>query len=589
MDSFRSPGSRDLGSEEGSEAVEWRRWGQEALDEAQRLDKPLFLSIRHGGSYWSWAMEESFRDPRVAKLLNRDFVPVQEDQAEMTHLALASRALCQIMGGRDGWPLNVFMTFDRRPFFAGSYMPLESADSRMPGLLEVLLRVKWLWLMKRDTLERAASSYQSQLAQALQAAEGPLKDPDQLRAQALADLMESSDSQWGGFDQGPKFPQVPRLLLLARLSQDHRARDLLDRTLTAMAVGALQDHLEGGFHGYCLDRHWRVPCLGRRLLEQTAIAWAYLEGYRVFESPLYRRAALGCLRAVVDRLGRDGLLSCGEDLFSSGRDGADYYLWTRSEILEVLAGEGPWFCRTSGITDQGNFPEVSTGRPSGKNVLWMEPTEAPQLERLAASWAALAQRRRTRPNPPQEDRVLTGAVGLFAGVAARAARTLGEPQWAQESQRILEALLDQMAQGDQLFHCLSGGIRRGPANLEDYSALAWGCLELFQVTEVPRWLDLGAQWTQRAQEIFGSGGALVLMPSGTLELAPCWDGGDGLVPSGNAMAVQNLLALHRLTGQRHWLQKAREILESFGAALASYPSAYSGLVLGALDLAQQEG
>ncbi len=577
-----------------AKGVLWRNWDKGALEEAKKADKPVFLIIHHGGSRWSHAMEESFKNPEVVKLLNQNFVAILAEQEEVPHLALAARTLCQLMNGRGGWPLNLFMTPDRRPFFAGSYMPTESSNPQMPGLLDVLRRIKWLWLMKREQMEAAADSFQAQLAQALLPAEGPL--PEGLRSRALSELLEASDQEWGGFGRQPKFPQVPRLLLLACLSDDPRAKKLLDHTLTAMAAGALRDHLEGAFHSYCLDRQWRVPNLGRRLIDQTAILRAYVEGYKIFESPLYRNVIQRGLTSVLERLRRDdGLLSTGENLFHSEGTKEDYYLWTKGEIWDILGEEGAFFCQACGITEEGNFPDPLTGKNQGKNVLWLDlaasgySNVSDLMQRLEPCWSELSKVQLNRDAPPLEDRAVTASTALFAGVLARASRVLGAPQWAQESEKILRAMTGTMIRGTELFHGFFNGEPHGEANLEDFSALIWTCLELFQSGGSQEWLDLGELWSQRALETFGDRGAMALMPPGTLEIMASWDGGDGLVPSGNAMMVRNFTTLWGLTGDKSWRDHGRSILDSFGGALKEYPGACAGLVLGAFDLTGPPG
>lgn len=578
----------------GAGCVAWKLWNRETLQEAADQDKPICLCVTNNGSRWSHAMKTTFEDLEAAKLLNEDYIPVLTDHEDVPHLSLAARALAQIMLGHAGWPLMVFMTPERKPFFASAYMPLQSKDPRVPGLLDVLRRVKWLWLMKRPQVNETAESYSSQLAAALSPYTAPLRGG--LGERAEEQLLSTSDAQFGGFGDTPKFIQAPKLALAAWLCGDSgRLREFLDTSLSALASGAIYDHLSGGFHDYCYDRRWSQPCLGRHAAQSVAGLWAFVEGFEIFQSPAYWHVADDTIWSLIFGFDRgDGLLNGGDDVHDAAAvDG--YYLWTREEIEKILGDRAEAFCQAYGVTSQGNFIDTLTGKPSGKNALRLtglsdmddrsgrDMTEI--WDELSEGRAKLASARLDRPRPAVEERVSVRANACFAAVLARAARLMDRPVYLEQAEKVLRAVLRcAVDEKGALCHTLYGESRGGEATLDDVASLVWAFLELLKTTGSPEWLAGACAWSETADELFGAEGAMRLVRADALEVLPAWDAGDDHLPSGNGMMVNNLVTLYLQTGEERWKDRAQSIVDAFGGALNEYPAACASLLIGALRL-----
>lgn len=578
----------------GGNIVAWRLWSAEALAEAQQQDKPICLCVSSNGSRWSHAMKATFEDAEAAKLLNEDYIPVLTDSEDVPHLTLAARALAQIMLGHSGWPLVVFMTPQLKPFFASSYMPLQSKDSRMPGLLDVLRRIKWLWLMKRPQVDETAESYCSQLAEALLPYTAPIEGS--LRERACEQLAASFDMAHGGIGERPKFPQVPKLALAAWLcSGDDRLKKGLESALSAIASGAVYDHLSGGLHDYCTDAAWTQPCLGKHLAQSAAAVWIFAEGFKLFRSPAYWHAADDTVWSMIFSFDRgDGLLYFGDDIHDTARID-DYYLWTKDEITQILGGTADQFCRAYGVTEQGNFIDTLTGSPSGRNALCLTGLgelenrgdgDMTQIwEELSADRAKLASVRLERPKPEADVRISVRANACFAAVLARAARIMDRPAYLEYAEKIVRALLQHACgENNALCRTIYDGVRDGDAGLDDVAALIWAFLELLKTTDSPEWLAMACSWSETADELFGAEGAMRLVRDSSLEVLPAWEAGDDHLPSGNGMMVNNLVTLYVQTGEERWKDRAQSIISSFGGALNSYPAACASLLMGALRL-----
>ncbi len=574
--------------------VEWKVWDDETLSRASELDHPVCLCVFNDSSRWSHVMKSNFDEPEIVKMLNEDFMPVLADADEAPHLALAARALAQIMLGHAGWPLFIFMTPRKKPFFASSYMPQSCEDARTPGLLQVLRRIKWLWLMQREKLNEAAESYAAQLGEALSPFSAPVEK--NLAERAATGLLEEADFQWGGFGRVPKFPQAQKLSLAALLYEHdvekEKFRVVLHKSLMAFFAGGLYDHLAGGFHDYCYDREWQQPWLGKHLGQNIAILSAFLDGFRLFDNPLYRHLVEKSISSLSARFDRgDGLLYSGEDI-SDGKIVDAYYLWNYDELTQALGDGASDFCSASGVTPEGNYCDPLMRTNTGKNVLTFsglsqiftgnEVDAAARMEDFVSKCEKLLHIRQMRRAPELQQRVLTRENAHFARILARTSRLFDDTEYHDSAQNMMKNLLDESVDGENIRHSLDEVGR--VAVLDDYAAVIAASLELFRASDRPVWLETAKKWCTKASEIFGADGAFRLVPEGTLEIVPAWDAGDDLFSSGNGVMLNNLVSLYELTGETTWMNRAEKIIVAFGGALNKYPTSCAGLMIGALRL-----
>lgn len=566
--------------------IKWLEWDDETLKRAADLDRPICLCVINNTSRWSHAMKDNFGHDEIVKMLNNDFIPVMVDCVDAPHLALAARATSQIMMGYSGWPLFLFLTPSKKPIFAAAYMPTDSEDTHVPGLLQVLRRIKWLWLMKRSQLNFSADSYGIQLEGALHPYTAPA--PDRLAELAATRLLEDEDVRNGGFGGAPKFPHASKLLLAAWLiengTESEKLSSLFDRALTTIASGGLYDHIGGGFHDYCRDGEWKQPYLGKHLEQNTAILLAFIEGARILKKPFCNRIIEETLSAIVRAFDLGGLLSSGEDVGSS-QEVDPYYLWDFDEIGEVLGESAEAFRSAFGVTREGNYAAPLTQQPTRKNVLNMTGHGQEELAYLFFDEKKkLLQARSGRRIPELEKRIPVRGNAAFAALLARVARILGMSDCLDQAAKLLETLLNEAVHDGKLCHMLYDGAPHGQASLDDVASLVWACIELYRAGHEDRWLEAAKEWSHRADELFGSEGAMRLTPEASTDIVPTWEGGDDTLPSGNGVMLNNLVTLASLTGEKGWEDRAGQIVHAFGGALAEYPCVCAFLTVGALRL-----
>ena len=580
-----NPFARRMG--EGS--VGWRQWNAETLRRAASLDRPLCLCLINNGSRWSHMMKANFEEPEIIGMLNNDFIPVLADSDDVPHLALAARAMAQIMLGHAGWPLFIFMTPEKKPIFACSYLPKQSEIPESPGLLEVLRRIKWLWLMKRPQIDEASASYGAQLEEALSPYTAPLEEG--LEARAAGQLLAEMDLQNGGWGTAPKFPQAPKLLLCSYLGRkSEKLRAHFDRSLAALFREGLYDHLDAGFHDYCCDQKGQIPYLGNHLAQNAAVLDVFVEALRKAPNPVYREVVEGSIVLLRRTLSEEnGLLCSGDDVRDMSAIDR-YYLWSKDEIDGLLHENSAVFCRLYGITSEGNYSDPLTQKKTGENVLRLSAMpesgeHAPELwEKIENARRILRECRSRRKVPEKEARISVKANACFAAVLAQASGVLGRKEYQEQAEEIMKSLSAAAVSRDDLCHTLYDGVRDGEGGLEDYASFIWASLKLYQASGSASWLGAAETWSARADELFGACGAMRLVREGTLEILPAWDAGDGFLPSGNGMMANNLLELYRATIDERWLTRAQSIVDAFGGALNEYPAACASLTLGALKL-----
>lgn len=316
--------------------VDWYPWGSEAFEKAKREDKPIFLSSGYSTCHWCHVMEkESYEDEEVAELMNEAFVSIKIDREERPDIDGIYMKVCQAMSGSGGWPLNIIMTPDKKPFFAGTYIPKESRYGRT-GMLELIPEIRDIWKKNRGKAESLAAQVVSSLSEEQEAGE-ELK-VDVLHV-AYEQLLEAFDEQHGGFGGAPKFPTPHNLTFLLRYwkrTGDIMALRMVERTLTAMSMGGIYDHAGFGFHRYSTDAKWLVPHFEKMLYDQALLAMAYTEAYQATGNQEFKRIACEVFTYVLrDMTSPEGGFYSGEDADSEGVEGK-FYVWTENEIDSVL-------------------------------------------------------------------------------------------------------------------------------------------------------------------------------------------------------------------------------------------------------------
>jgi uncharacterized protein YyaL (SSP411 family) len=580
--------------------VDWYPWGEEAFARARADDKPVFLSIGYSTCHWCHVMQrESFRDGEVAALLNEHFVCVKVDREERPDVDHVYMTACQIMTGGGGWPLTVIMTPDGQPFFAGTYFPKEARFGRV-GMRELVPRVAELWNARRGELA-ATSAEVTGLLERMSFDRGGELGPETLAA-AFEQLRENFDPRWGGFGGAPKFPTPHNyyfLLRYARRAGDERARAMVEASLSAMRRGGVYDHVGFGFHRYATDAAWRVPHFEKMLYDQALLASAYVGAGQATGDPRYEAVAREVFTYVLrDMASPEGAFYAAEDADSEGVEGK-FYLWTESELREVLADEeAALIIDVFNVEAEGNFADA-TGEPGGANVLYMDRdlsevaaergvAEDVLRTRLEAAREKLFRARERRVRPARDDKILADWNGLMVAALAQGARAFDEPAYAEAGARAAAFILANMRDGDgRLYHRHRDGEAGVAGFLDDYAFLTWGLLELYEATFDVAFLKVALELAAATVALFrdgANGGFFYTAADAESLVVRKKELYDGAVPSGNAVAALNLLRLARLTGDASWEEKAAATMRAFGGTVAKAPASFT-FMMTALDFA----
>jgi len=565
--------------------VDWQPWGEEALMQARKEDKPIFLSIGYAACHWCHVMErESFEDPAIAEILNARFVPIKVDREERPDLDDLYMNAVQALTGRGGWPMSVWLTPELQPFYGGTYFP-PTPRYGMPGFPQILQRIAALWEEKRSELVREAQRLTHALGEQARLEGGDALPGTDSVEEAIRQLRRSFDPRWGGFGGAPKFPPVLALRLILRRGGPED-RIMATRTLDAMADGGMYDHLGGGFARYSVDERWLVPHFEKMLYDNTQLASCYLEAAVVTGERRYAQVA----RETLDYLLRDmrdpsGGFHSSEDADSEGEEGR-FYVFSPAEVRDVLGDpEGGLFCEAYGITESGNFEGKSIlnrqDKPEGLPRRWGLAAE--ELEpRLGTLRVRLREARDGRVRPFRDDKILAAWNGLALSAFSRGYQVLGDEAYLEAATTCAEALQGQLWREGRLLRTYRKGVAHTPAFLEDYAALILGLVDLYESGFDERWLH----WAEELAEVLGQdfrdepGGFCSTRKDQADLLFRQKPLHDASLPSGNALAIQALVRLGRHLRREDLLEDARRALIAGAPLMEGMPRAVLGLLLG---------
>ena len=579
--------------------VDWYPWGDEAFAAAAAADKPLFVSIGYSTCHWCHVMEhESFEDGATAAVLNEHFINVKIDREERPDVDRIYMTVVQAVTGSGGWPMSVFLTPQRQPFYAGTYFPPRSVYGR-PAFREVLLFLAGRWREQRAEVEATAARITNAVRQVSGAAARPASAaapeprPGALLTAVVEGLAESFDARHGGFGQAPKFP---RPAVFTALLHHHRraggaaggqALEMALVTLRAMARGGIYDHLGGGFHRYSVDRYWRVPHFEKMLYDQAQLAAAYIAAHQVTGDTACAAVAAATLDYLLhDLLAPEGGFYSAEDA-DSARDpeqpedkveGA-FYLWQVDEVRAAFAAAGGAAAAEAeemiaayGLKASGNTISDPQGEFGSGNVLYRAHGDGP----MPGHWRdALLPVRDRRARPLLDDKVIAAWNGLAIEALAVAGRVLGRGEFAAAAAAAARFARRELIRDGQLLRRYRAGEARYPAGLVDYAFLVGGLLELYHSGGELWTLEFAGELADMILAQFaGPDGTLYDTPGGQSDLimrtSELYDSAE---PSGPAAAILGMLRLGRLVGNRDWEQAARRALDSVAGAAAAQPTA----------------
>jgi len=579
--------------------VDWFPWGEEAFEKARREDKPVFLSIGYSTCHWCHVMErESFDDEEVARLLNKTFVCIKVDREERPDLDQHFMRVGQMLIGSGGWPLTIVMTSDKKPFFAGTYFPKKKRWDR-PGLLDLVPRIGEAWRTRRDEVLRSADGITASIlrAQPGSRTSGRHEVTPDILGEAFRTFEADFDEGCGGFGNAPKFPVPHNLSFLLRYwkrTGNARALGMVEKTLGAMRLGGIWDHLGFGFHRYSTDAGWRVPHFEKMLYDQALLADAYADAFLATGKDEFRQTAVDTLEYILrDLASPEGGFHTAEDADSEGEEGR-FYHWTMPQIEAVLGSEETALAsRIFGIRAGGNFAEPG-GIKGGLNVLFMEKPLALTAaeigippDRLAIEDASiqgkLFRAREKRARPFKDTKVLADWNGLAIGALARASRITDDPRFLGAAEKAARFILEKMRDPEgRLFHSFMEGEARIPAFLDDYAFLIRGLIELYQAGFRTLYLEAALELTEKVMADFldeKEGGFYTVSSDTELPVRPK-EIHDGAVPSGNSVMLRNLVWLAGITGRRDLEESACRLTAAYANQVRIQPRAYAEFLCG---------
>jgi uncharacterized protein YyaL (SSP411 family) len=605
--------------------VDWYPWGPEAFAKAKAENQPIFLSVGYSSCYWCHVMErESFEDAEIAKFLNAHFVCIKVDREERPDVDQIYMTALQAIGpGGGGWPMSMFLTPDGRPFFGVTYLPPRDRDGST-GFLGLITAVSKAWAKDRPEIEKSADALSDAVKQRLRGEKGRRGIPltRDWAARGLDELAEQFDREYGGFgydpkrSRRPKFPEPANLAFLVdqhiRKAAGRRAEpgpakadggpveplEMVRATLDHMARGGIRDHLAGGYHRYSTDRFWAVPHFEKMLYDNAQLASAHVLAFEITGDPRWRAEAETTF-AFVERsmTAPEGGFYSALDAETKAGEGA-YYVWTRDEVKAVL-GDGldaDAFARVYGLTGEPNFEGgryvLLEPRPRAEQAEALKITPAELEARLAPLRTRLLAAREERPAPLRDDKVLTGWNGLMIAAYADGYRVLRVEEYRRAGEAAAGFLLQRLRAPDgRLLRTYRAGQARLPAYLEDYAFLAHGLLRLHAATGDARWLREARALADRMIADFEDredGGFFFTAEGHESLLARPKDPLDNALPSGNSMAILDLLALHKATGESSYLEHAGKALRAFGTSLSRIPYAMPVMLVGLEQYLDQE-
>ncbi|MBM3330447.1 thioredoxin domain-containing protein [candidate division WOR-3 bacterium] len=618
--------------------VDWYPWGEEALGKAKAENKPIFLSIGYSACHWCHVMaRESFSDPKIAEILNANYVSIKVDREERPDIDEVYIEAVRILTGSAGWPLSVFLTPELKPFYGGTYFP-PGPRPGMAAFNRVLLSALHFFRTQRHEIDEAANRIAVELNRlsSLPDHEGEM-DETPLRG-FYKQRLEVFDSEHGGFGVAPKFPNPTDLALLLRLSgkpgaemhatktrstrneadsqksasfhpdsgfrgsqlrdsggrpEFEQARAMVELTLHKMAEGGIYDQLGGGFHRYSTDTIWLVPHFEKMLYDNALLAQTYARAFQATGEESYRSIAVETLGWMErEMLLPEGGFAASLDADTGGREGA-YYTWTEAQVAQAVGPDlTKLACDFYGVSAPGNFDGTNvlhTAVPI-EQVVNVHHVALDELwPKLGEIRARLLAARGRRPALRRDDKVLADWNGLTLSALARCSNAFANSRYLDLARALADFILNRMVSGNEVAHLLKTGATSVPGQLPDFAFVVQGLLDIYDACYDARYVEAALGLSDRMLELFfdQQGGFFTTRADAGL-LSRIKNGYDGATPSGNSVAVMNLLRLARLCGRNDYERAAAATLRRFYRTMVTYPPAFS-LMLAGLDLLLHPG
>ena len=566
--------------------VHWYAWNEDALKKARDENKPIFLSIGYSACHWCHVMaHESFENDDVAKFMNENFVNIKVDREERPDIDDIYQKVCQIASGQGGWPLSIFLTPDQKPFYVGTYFPVLDSYGR-PGFGSILRQLSQAWTEKQKDIEKTANNFLEAL-QKTETIKAPTKLERSLLDEAAMNLFQMGDFSYGGFGGAPKFPNAANVSFLfryAKLSGLSKFNEFALKTLNKMAKGGIFDQIGGGFHRYSTDAKWLVPHFEKMLYDNALIPVNYAEAYQITKDPFY----LDILKKTLDFVAREMTSSEGGffsayDADSEGVEGK-FYVWSKSEIKNILGDDAELFCLYYDVTDGGNW--------EGQNILCNNInlstvafkfgiTEDKAREIISSCSQKLLNARSNRISPGLDDKILTSWNALMITAFTKGYRVTGDVNYLNAAKNCVSFIEKNLFVDGKLLRTYKNGTAKINGYLEDYSYFVNALLDVFEIYPDSKYLNLALQlghhlvdhfWDEEINSFFmtsDSHETLLIRPKSNYDLS---------LPSGNSVSCFVMLKLFHLSQEQKFLEISTKIMESQAQMAAENPFGFGFLL-----------
>ncbi len=578
--------------------VNWYPWGEEALRKAVEEDKPILVSIGYAACHWCHVMErESFENEATAQLMNQYFINIKIDREERPDLDHIYMDAVQAISGAGGWPLNVFLTPDKKPFFGGTYYPPVRAFNRA-SWTEILDGIHQGWTDRKSQIVEQANSLTEHLEKSNLF--GNLKPTEEdvfttsNAALMATHILQTADTQWGGFGKAPKFPQtfvIQYLLQHAFYTGDQSCLSQALLSIDKMLCGGIYDQVGGGLARYSTDNEWLVPHFEKMLYDNALFINVLSEAYQLTGQSRYATAIEQSIDFLQREMYQEGAgYYAALDADSEGEEGK-FYIWTKQELLSLLGTDATIFCDFFNVKENGNLPITETAW-KGQNILWKSISEedfaiANQLtvEKLSSiinnGLAVLLAARHKRVRPLTDDKIILGWNALLLTAFCKAHAATGTIAYKEKAILLYNTLLENFAINDEqiaLYHTYKEGQAKIPAFLDDYAYLIQACIQLQEITGDTLYLKKAAALTTFVTAQFSDQAAGYFFYTGSEQadvIVRKKEVYDGAVPSGNSVMTENLLYLSIVFDRPVWQKRAMDDLKGLSAAVLKYPSSFA--------------
>lgn len=562
--------------------VEWMSWNDDSFEKAIAEQKPIFVSIGYATCHWCHVMEhESFEDEEIANLLNKHFIAIKVDREERPDIDAALMEMCQAMTGHGGWPLSIFMTPDKLPFFAGTYFPKESIPQRI-GFKDILIRIAEGWRNERDAIISSGKDIVEKLTEHhTQSQFGEL--PRDIFEKADAIFIERFDEEYAGFGTSPKFPSPHHLVYLLRrahFTKNEQLANMALSTLRNMSLGGMKDQIGFGYHRYSTDRQWLVPHFEKMLYDQAMILEALTEAWLYSKDDVFANYAAELVSYLQSRLtSPEGAWYCAEDADSEGEEGT-YYLFTEEELSDLLTEEEFTFAsQCFKISSEGNYIDEAKRRLTEKNILSLFLDDSHKIAEPALYESirlkCLAYREKRIP-PLLDDKILCDWNAMMIYAMSYAGRTFNQPEWIASAEKAYAFIQSTMIDANGLLHRYRNGHASIKGMADDHAFLMHAQFELYMSTGKDMYMqECMAQANFFDETFIGEDGRIMQSDTCELSFHKYASAYDGAIPSCTSIAIMTYAKLGALTGSSTFMSIAYSLLRAQGKQLQSYPMGFS--------------